>query len=137
MHRYRQTLLLVTPEKGVNNNAICSVCLYLVLSFILSEKNRKKRWTMYWRFDLKIREQFIVSAFSLTVWPVFIQKNKWKKRILPKFSSTCSLFDCRSFPIWNLKLMRIILIFFCHVNDTLLHWRGKCTECIVIDRLCY
>jgi hypothetical protein len=23
MHRYRQTLLLVTPEKGVNNNAIC------------------------------------------------------------------------------------------------------------------
>ena len=39
----------------------------LVLSFIASEKNRKKRWTMYWRFDLKIREQFIVSAFSLTV----------------------------------------------------------------------
>jgi hypothetical protein len=27
MHRYRQTLLLVTPEKGVNNNAICSVCI--------------------------------------------------------------------------------------------------------------
>ena len=40
----------------------------LVLSFIVSDKNRKKRWTMYWRFDLKIREQFIVSAFSLTVW---------------------------------------------------------------------
>ena len=39
----------------------------LVLSFIVSEKNRKKRWTMYWRFDLKIREQFIVSAFSQTV----------------------------------------------------------------------
>ena len=41
----------------------------LVLSFIvfLSEKKQKKRWTMYWRFDLKIREQFIVSAFSLTV----------------------------------------------------------------------
>ena len=37
----------------------------LVLSFIVSEKNRKKRWTMYWRFDLKIREQFIVSVFSL------------------------------------------------------------------------
>ena len=28
----------------------------LVLTFIVSEKNRKKRWTMYWRFDLKIRE---------------------------------------------------------------------------------
>ena len=40
----------------------------LVLSFIVNEKNRKKRWTMYWRFDLNIREQFIVSAFSLTVW---------------------------------------------------------------------
>jgi hypothetical protein len=39
----------------------------LVLSFIVSEKNRKKRWTMYWHFNLKIREQFIVSAFSLTV----------------------------------------------------------------------
>ena len=36
----------------------------LVLSFIVSGK---KRWTMYWRFDLKIREQFIVSAFSQTV----------------------------------------------------------------------
>ena len=42
--------------------------------------------------------------------PVFIKK-KWKKRILPKFASTCSLFDCRSFPIWNLKLMIIVSIF--------------------------
>jgi hypothetical protein len=40
----------------------------LVLSFIVSEKNRKNKWTMYWCFDLKIREQFIVSTFSLTVW---------------------------------------------------------------------
>ena len=38
----------------------------LVLSFIVKKK-LKKRWTMYWPFDLKIREQFIVSAFSLTV----------------------------------------------------------------------
>ena len=43
-----------------------------MLSFIVSEKNRKKRWTMYWRFDLKIREQFIVSAFSLTVWQTYL-----------------------------------------------------------------
>jgi hypothetical protein len=28
----------------------------------------KKRWTMHWRFGLKIREQFTVNAFSLTVW---------------------------------------------------------------------
>ena len=27
---------------------------------------------MYWRFDLKIREQFIVSAFSLTVWQTYL-----------------------------------------------------------------
>ena len=39
----------------------------LVFSFIVSEKIEKKRCTMYWRFDLKIRETFIVSAFSLTV----------------------------------------------------------------------
>jgi hypothetical protein len=36
MHRYRQTLLLVTPKRG------------------------------------KIREQFIVSAFSLTVWQTYL-----------------------------------------------------------------
>jgi hypothetical protein len=117
---------------------------------------------MYWHFDLKIREQFIVSAFSLTVWqtylhilinvywneygliqteqtlcnrsrcleenPVFLslsKKKKWKKRILPKFASTCSLFDCRSFPIWNLKLMRIILIFWSckrYSNSSLEHF---------------
>jgi hypothetical protein len=27
---------------------------------------------MYWRFDLKIREQFIISAFSLTVWQTYL-----------------------------------------------------------------
>ena len=36
-----------------------------VLSFIVSEKKYKKRWTMHWRSDLKIKKQFIVSAFSL------------------------------------------------------------------------
>jgi uncharacterized metal-binding protein len=35
----------------------------VVLSFIVSEK-KKKRWTMHWRFGLKIREQFTISAFS-------------------------------------------------------------------------
>ena len=49
----------------------------LVLSFIVSEKIEKKDELLsyfqveapihHWRFDLKIREQFIVSAFSLTV----------------------------------------------------------------------
>jgi hypothetical protein len=37
------------------------------LIFYRKWKNRKKRWTMYWRFGLKIREQFTVGAFSLTV----------------------------------------------------------------------
>ena len=27
---------------------------------------------MYWRLDLKIREQYIVSAFSLTVWQTYL-----------------------------------------------------------------
>jgi hypothetical protein len=53
--------------------------------------------------------------------------------LVPKFAS--SLFDCRSFPIWNLKLKE--LSWFCWSCKwyTLLHWKGKCTECIVID--CY
>jgi len=46
---------------------ILNVREIFVLSFILSEKIEKKRWTMHWRFGLKIREQFTVSAFSLTV----------------------------------------------------------------------
>jgi hypothetical protein len=40
--------------------------------------------------------------------PVFIQKKRWKKRILPKFTS--SLFDCRSFPICL------------HIDKCLLKW---------------
>jgi len=33
---------------------------------------KKERWTMHWRFALKIREQFTVSAFSLTVWQTLL-----------------------------------------------------------------
>jgi hypothetical protein len=40
----------------------------ICLIFYRKWKYRKKRWTMHWRFCLKIREQFTVSAFSLTVW---------------------------------------------------------------------
>jgi hypothetical protein len=47
---------------------LCPKCKIL----ILREKKRKKRWTMYWRFDLKIREQFIVSAFSMTVCQAYL-----------------------------------------------------------------
>jgi hypothetical protein len=48
--------------------AILPVLDPLCLIFYRKWKNRKKRWTMYWRFGLKRREQFTVSAFSLTVW---------------------------------------------------------------------
>jgi hypothetical protein len=68
----------------------------LVLSFIVSEKNRKQRWTMYWRFDLKIREQFIVSAFSLTV---FIQKKMKKKEFSPSLQVVFSIVDHSQFEI--------------------------------------
>jgi hypothetical protein len=37
------------------------------MSYLLSEVKKQKRWTMNWRYGLKIREQFTVSAFSLTV----------------------------------------------------------------------
>ena len=69
--------------------------------------------------------------------PVFLflspppPQKKLKRRILPKFAS--SLFDCRSFPIWNLKLKELFWFCWSCKRYTLLHWKGKCTECIVID----
>jgi hypothetical protein len=38
--------------------------------WVLCEKT--KRWTMHWRYGLKIREQFTVSAFSLTVCQTYL-----------------------------------------------------------------
>jgi hypothetical protein len=65
---------------------------------------------------------------------LFLYKKKiiMKKKNSPKFAS--SLFDYRPFPIWNLKLKEFSW-FFCWSckRYTLLHWKGKCTECIVID----
>ena len=53
----------------------------------------------------------------------------------PMFASS------RSYPILKSKIKRIILFFFWSYGSdvlickryTLLHWKGKCTECIVID----
>ena len=42
------------------------------LIFYRKWKNKIKRWTMHWRFGLKMREQFTVSAFSLTVWQTLL-----------------------------------------------------------------
>jgi hypothetical protein len=50
----------------------CRKCKIFVSSFVVSEKNRKKRWTMHWHFGLKIRVQFTVSAFSVTVWQTLL-----------------------------------------------------------------
>ena len=108
-----------------------------LINYITNIKAKSKRYL--WIQKIPVLKQLFIQNFCkrsrcLEENPVFrfLSKKNEKKRILPKFAS--SLFDCRSFLIWNLKLMRIILIFFCHVsNDTLLHWKGKCTECIVID----
>ena len=49
------------------------------MSYLLSQVKRKKRWTMHRRFDLKIREQFTVSAFSLTIWQTSLINVYWNK----------------------------------------------------------
>jgi hypothetical protein len=42
------------------------------LIFYRKWKNKIKRWTMHWSFGLKMREQFTVSAFSLTLWQILL-----------------------------------------------------------------
>jgi hypothetical protein len=44
-----------------------------------------------------------------------------------------SAYKSRSFPNWNLKLKELSWIFWSCKRYTLLHWKGKCTECIDID----
>jgi hypothetical protein len=68
---------------------ILNVREIFVLSFIVSEK--KKRCTIHWRFGLKIREQFTVSAFSLTVWQTslhILMNVYWIKYVLIQTDAT-------------------------------------------------
>ena len=67
LKRVSQKCLSVKTVLTLRVKLPCRKCKIFVLSFIVSEKNKRKRWTMRWRFGLKIREQFTVSAFSLTV----------------------------------------------------------------------
>ena len=67
---FTKTLTIILSVKTVLTLRVklpCRKCKIFVLSFIVSEQIEKKRLTMHWRFGLKIREQFTVSAFSVTV----------------------------------------------------------------------
>jgi hypothetical protein len=115
--------------------------ILLILDFKLGTVDNRKDYLQTWGeffffiilfFLYKNRNTGFSSRNLLRV-----QKFCRKRRILPKFAS--NLFDCRPFPIWNLKLKESFWFFFWlygnwYVNEyTLLHWKGKCTECIVID----
>jgi hypothetical protein len=71
---FKKILMIILSVKIVPTLCLklpCRKCKILnvrEISFIVSEKKRKKRWTMHWHFSLKIREQFTVSTFSHTVW---------------------------------------------------------------------
>ena len=113
-----------------------------LINYITNIKAKSKRY--HWIHRIPVLKRLLIQHFCkrsrcLEENPVFLflskkkDNNNEKKRILPKFAN--SLFDCRSFPIWNLKLKELSWFFWSCKRYTLLHWRGKCTECIVIDRL--
>ena len=76
-----------------------------LINYITNIKAKSKRY--HWIQKIPVLKRLFIQNFCkrsrcLEENPVFLflsQKKIEKKRILPKFSSTCSLFDCRSFPI--------------------------------------
>ena len=77
-----------------------------LINYITNIKAKSKRY--HWIQKIPVLKRLFIQNFCkrsrcLEENPVFLflskKKKKMKKRILPKFSSTCSLFDCRSFPI--------------------------------------
>lgn len=75
-----------------------------LINYITNIKAKSKRY--HWIQKIPVLKRLFIQNFCkrsrcLEENPVFLflSKKKMKKRILPKFASTCSLFDCRSFPI--------------------------------------
>jgi hypothetical protein len=57
----------------IYNNCSTDCPFPLSVKIVLTLRvSKKKRWTMHWHFSLKIREQFTVSAFSLTIWKTLL-----------------------------------------------------------------
>jgi hypothetical protein len=82
-----------------------------VLSFIVSEKKRKKRWTMHWHFSLKIREQFTTSTFSHTVWQTSLHiliNVYWNKYGLIQTDATNDIV-VYSFLAWLITVNRVYI----------------------------
>jgi hypothetical protein len=110
-----------------------------LINYITNIKAKSKRY--HWIQKIPVIKQLFIQNFCkwnrcLEENPVFLFLFKkiiiiMKKKNSPKFAS--SLFNCRSFPIWNLKLKELSWFFWSCKRYTLLHWKGKCTECIVID----
>ena len=75
-----------------------------LLNYITNIKAKSKQY--HWIQKLPVLKRLVIQNFCkrsrcLEENPVFLflSKKKMKKKNLPKFASTCSLFDCRSFPI--------------------------------------
>jgi hypothetical protein len=112
-----------------------------LINYITNIKAKSKRYN--WIQKIPVLKRLFIQNFCkrsrcLEKNPVFLflskKKKKWKKEFSPSFQVhvVLSIVDRSQF-----KINENYPDFFCHVNDTLLHWRGKCTECIVIHRLCY
>ena len=75
-----------------------------LINYITNIKAKSKRY--HWIQKIPVLKRLFIQNFCkrsrcLEENPVFLfllKKNE-RKRILPKFASTCSLFDCRSLPI--------------------------------------
>ena len=109
-----------------------------LINYITNIKAKSKRY--HWIQKIPVLKRLFIQNFCkrsrcLEENPVFLFLLK-KININEKeeFSSSLQVvFDCRSFPIWNLKLKELSWFFWSCKRYTLLHWKGKCTECIVID----
>jgi hypothetical protein len=109
-----------------------------LINYITNIKAKSKRY--HWIQKIPVLKRLFIQNFCkrsrcLEENPVFLFLLK-KKYINEKeeFSSSLQVvFDCRSFLIWNLKLKELSWFFWSCKRYTLLHWKGKCTECIVID----
>ena len=73
-----------------------------LINYITKAKSKRYLWIQ----KIPVLKRLFIQNFCkrsrcLEENPVFLflSKKKEKKRILPKFASTCSLFDCRLFPI--------------------------------------
>jgi hypothetical protein len=109
-----------------------------LINYITNIKAKSKRY--HWIQKIPVLKRLFIQNLCkrsrcLEENPVFLfllKKNNINEK--REFSWCLQVvFDCRSFPIWNLKLKELSWFFCSCKRYTLLNWKGKCTECIVID----